>query len=192
VATETRSARGIRSARVLHAGSSLRILLAPVVMGFVVSGADGTEAAAAALFTFAAATDFVDGRLARHWGVASPLGSFLDTTADKLLVSTVLIALVAEGRVSPWIAAIIVGRELFMLGLRAAVAVQGTVLKTSSWGRVKTAVQFLAVLLAILRPEVELGGVLLDQWAMLVAAAVTLASAADYVGRFASALRTTG
>jgi CDP-diacylglycerol---glycerol-3-phosphate 3-phosphatidyltransferase len=182
--------RGIRSARVLHAGSSLRVVLAPVVMGLVLSGADGSEAAAAAVFCVAAATDFFDGRLARQWGVSSPLGSFVDTTADKLLVSGVLIALVADDRVSPWIAAIIVGRELVMLGLRAAVAAQGTVVEASSWGKLKTTVQFVALLLAILRPGGELGGLYVDEWAMLAAAAITVVSAADYLARFAATLRT--
>ena len=57
------------------------------------------------LFCVAAATDWIDGRLARRWGVTSKLGSFLDTTADKLLVSGVLIALLAAGRASAWIVA---------------------------------------------------------------------------------------
>ena len=74
------------------------------------------------LFCVAAATDWLDGRLARRWGVTSKLGSFLDTTADKLLVSGVLIALLGEGRVAPWIVAIIVGRELVLMGLRGLVA----------------------------------------------------------------------
>ena len=56
---------------------------------------DHSFTAAAILFLLAAATDWFDGRLARRWGVTTRLGSFLDTTADKLLVTTALIGLVA-------------------------------------------------------------------------------------------------
>ena len=78
----------------------------------------------AALFAFAAATDWVDGYLARRWEVTTKLGSFLDTTADKLLVTGVLIALVAVERASPWVAIIIIGRELMVLGLRGVIAAE--------------------------------------------------------------------
>ena len=110
----------LRSSRLLAAGTGVRILLAPVVMALVLHGSD---TAAAAVFFVAAATDWIDGRLARRWGVTTRLGAFLDTTADKLLVTTALVALVAVDRVSPWIALIIMGREFTILGLRAAVAV---------------------------------------------------------------------
>ena len=112
----------LRSSRLLAAGTGVRILLAPVVMALVLSGSD---TAAAAVFFVAAATDWIDGRLARRWGVTTRLGAFLDTTADKLLVTTALVALVAVDRASPWIALIIIGREFTILGLRAAVASGG-------------------------------------------------------------------
>ena len=97
----------------------------------------------AVLFVIAAATDWFDGHLARRWNVTSKLGSFLDTTADKLLVSGVLIALLAEGRVSPWIVAIIVGRELVLMGLRGLIASEGEVMAPSMLGKLKTSIQFL-------------------------------------------------
>jgi phosphatidylglycerophosphate synthase len=69
----------LRSSRMLAAGTGVRILLAPVVMALVL---DGSDTLAAILFVIAAATDWVDGRLARRWGVTTRLGAFLDTTAD--------------------------------------------------------------------------------------------------------------
>jgi hypothetical protein len=89
-------------------------------MALILAGPDHGSAytAAAVVFAVAASTDFVDGYLARRWAVTTKLGSFLDTTADKLLVSGALIALVDVRRASAWIAAIIVGRELLILGLR--------------------------------------------------------------------------
>ena len=174
----------IRSARVIAAGSAVRILLTPVVMWLVLEGdGDSAELAAVVLFCVAAATDWVDGRLARRWGVTSKLGSFLDTTADKLLVSGVLIALLAAGRVSTWIVAVIIGRELVVMGLRGVVASEGEVMAPSMLGKLKTSIQFLAIALAILRPGERILGLYLDEWAMLAAAAITVASAADYLVR---------
>lgn len=180
------------SVRWLNVGTSLRILAVPAVMALLLLPAaddDGFRLAAAILFALAAATDFLDGYLARRWQATSVLGSFLDTTADKLLVTGTLIALLSVERASPWVVAIIVGRELVILGLRGMVAVDGTVLQASGLGKAKTAIQFLAILLAILRAGDPLGPLHLDEWVMLVAAAVTVASAVDYLTRFAHALR---
>jgi CDP-diacylglycerol---glycerol-3-phosphate 3-phosphatidyltransferase len=181
---------GLRSARFLAAGTATRILLTPVVMALVLvaEGDDATELFAAALFCVAAATDYVDGALARRWNVTSKLGSFLDTTADKLLVSGVLIALVAAERVSPWIVALIVGRELVLMGLRGVIASEGEVMAPSMLGKLKTSIQFVAIALAILRPGDPVGGLHVDEWAMLLAAAITVWSAVDYLVRALPAL----
>jgi CDP-diacylglycerol---glycerol-3-phosphate 3-phosphatidyltransferase len=180
----TMSRDGLRSAPVIAAGSALRIVLTPVVMWLVLEEhGDGAELVATGLFCVAAATDWIDGRLARRWGVTSKLGSFLDTTADKLLVSGVLIALLAADRASAWIVALIIGRELILMGLRGAIASEGEVMSPSMLGKLKTSVQFVAIALAILRPGEPLAGLYLDEWAMLAAAAITVASAADYLVR---------
>ena len=170
----------------LVAGTSLRIVLTPVVMALVLSGADTS---AAIIFAVGAATDWFDGRLARRWEVTSKLGAFLDTTADKLLVSGALVALVAVDRVSPWLAMVIVGRELVLLGLRAAVAAEGRHLEASLLGKWKATVQFSAVILAIVRPDVVVAGAFLDEWAIAFAAFVTAWSGADYLIRFWPVLR---
>ena len=182
---------GIRSARFLAASTCLRILLTPVVMGLLM--ADGTHpgtaaTAAAVLFGVAAATDWIDGRLARRWNVTTKLGSFLDTTADKLLVTGGLVALVSVDRASPWIAVIIIGRELVIMGLRGVLAAEGAVMVPSPLGKLKTTVQFLAIALAILRLGDPVAGFYIDEWMMLAAAAITVASAVDYLARSASAL----
>jgi CDP-diacylglycerol---glycerol-3-phosphate 3-phosphatidyltransferase len=187
------SRQGSLSSRVLTASTGLRIVLAPVIMALILAGgrhpASAAARAGAALFAAAALTDFVDGRLARRWALTSPLGAFLDTTADKVLVACTLIALVSVGRAAAWVAAVIVCRELAVLGLRSVVAVGGTVLEASLWGKLKTSVQFLAILLAILRPGHPIGGLYADQWLMIAAALLTIASAIDYFARFSGALR---
>jgi CDP-diacylglycerol--glycerol-3-phosphate 3-phosphatidyltransferase len=187
------SRAGSLSSRVLTASTGLRIVLAPVIMALILAGTRHPTSAAArvaaVLFAAAAMTDFIDGRLARRWALASPLGAFMDTTADKVLVACTLFALVSVGRAAAWVAAIIVCRELIVLGLRSVVAIVGTVVEASLWGKLKTSVQFLAILLAILRPGHRAGGLYVDQWLMIAAALLTVASAVDYFVRFSGALR---
>jgi CDP-diacylglycerol--glycerol-3-phosphate 3-phosphatidyltransferase len=171
----------------LAAATGLRVVLAPVVMALVLSK---SYTAAAILFVLLAATDWFDGRLARRWEVTTRLGAFLDTTADKLLVTTALIALVAVDRASPWVALVIVGREFAILGLRVAVVAEGRHFETSMVGKWKATVQFIAITLAMLRPDVVIAGAYLDQWAMVIAALITAWSGIDYLLRFSAAFRT--
>ncbi len=177
--------RVAKAASLLRRITYVRVVLVPVVMWLILEDPfPHAYGIAAGMFAVAAATDFVDGYLARRWGATTTLGSFLDTTADKLLVSGALVALVAMGRASAWIAAIIVGRELLILGLRGVVAADGTIMRPSVWGKLKANVQFLAVFLAILRTEPKLGPLFIDQWAMLAAGVVTVLSAVEYLARF--------
>jgi CDP-diacylglycerol--glycerol-3-phosphate 3-phosphatidyltransferase len=170
----------------LAAGTGLRVVLCPVVMALVLAR---SYTAAAVVFVIAAGTDWLDGRLARRWGVTTRFGAFLDTTADKLLVASALIALVAVHRVSPWVSLIIVGREFTILGMRAAVESGGRRFDTSMLGKWKATIQFVAITLAILRPDVIIAGAYLDQWAMVIAAIVTAWSGIDYIVQFSAALR---
>ena len=175
-----------RTARLLNGISLMRVVMVVPVVVLVELGPTVRYAyvAAAVIFTVAAATDFLDGYLARRWRATTELGVFLDTTADKLLVAGVLIALVAVGRASPWAALVIVGREIAVLGLKAAAATGGTVVKPSIWGKLKFNVQFVA----IVRYPHRFGFLYLDQWAMTVAAVVTVLSAVEYFSRLSSVL----
>jgi CDP-diacylglycerol--glycerol-3-phosphate 3-phosphatidyltransferase len=183
-----------RASNFLTAITYLRVALVPVIMALVLAGprVRYTFAIAAALFAIAAATDFFDGFLARRWAKATTLGSFLDTTADKLLVSGALIALVAVDRASAWIAFLIIGRELVILGLRGAIAAGGEVMSPSIWGKLKANAQFLAVTLAIVRIPDKFGPLFVDQYFMLLAAAATIASAVEYLARFARVFTRSG
>jgi CDP-diacylglycerol---glycerol-3-phosphate 3-phosphatidyltransferase len=175
-----------RASALIIAGTSTRIFATPVVMGLILGH---SWTAAAIVFVVIASTDWFDGRLARRWNVSSRLGSFLDTTADKLLITGVLFALVAVNRASPWIAMVIVGRELSLLGLRAVVATQGLHLEPSMLGKWKATVQFAALAVVMIRPDVKIAGAYLDQWLLVIAAIVTVWSGVDYFVRFSSALR---
>ena len=175
-----------RATALLIAGTSVRIVAVPIVMALVINE---SFTAAAIVFLVASSTDWFDGRLARRWNVTTKLGSFLDTTADKLLVSGVLVALVSVQRASPWIAMIIIGREFTLLGLRAVVASTGQHLDPSMLGKWKATVQFVALALAMIRPDVIIAGAYLDQWVLVIAAIVTVWSGVEYFVRFSSALR---
>jgi CDP-diacylglycerol--glycerol-3-phosphate 3-phosphatidyltransferase len=182
---EAGSLSAFRSSRALAIGTGVRIVISPVIMALLLGH---SYTAAAIVFLVAAATDWLDGRLARRWGVTTRLGAFLDTTADKLLVATALIGLVSVHRASPWVALVIIGREFTILGLRAAVASGGRNFETSMLGKWKAAVQFIAIGIAILHPDVMIAGAWLDQWLMVIAAVVTAWSGIDYLSRFRRSL----
>jgi CDP-diacylglycerol---glycerol-3-phosphate 3-phosphatidyltransferase len=169
----------------------LRIILAPVVMVIVMLEDDLAHSygIAAVLFTIAAASDWFDGFLARRWQITTILGAFLDSVADKLLVTAALVALVETGRVWAWAAFVIVGRELVVMGLRGVAAMEHAALPPSIWGKIKATVQFVALGFAMLRFPDPWGPFHFDQWLMLAAVGVTLMSAVEYFRRFGTVLR---
>ena len=130
-----------------------RVLVVPFVMALTRSQERFAHALgyAATLFAVAAITDFLDGYLARRWHVESVLGAFLDTTADKLLVTGTLLALTSIGRVSIWAALVIMMREFLVMGLRGLVASTGGIVKPSTWGKIKATAQYAAIGLAFMR-----------------------------------------
>lgn len=169
----------------------LRVILVPVIMVLArrADSFDGAFAWAAALFAVAALTDFLDGWLARKMNTASTLGAFLDTTADKLLVTGSLLVLVSVDRVSIWAALIIVMREFVVMALRGLVALGGGLVRPSTWGKIKAFSQFVAIWLAFLRLGEPLGPYYLDQWVMGVAVMITIASGWQYLVGFSDTVR---
>ncbi len=160
-----------------------RVVLAPAIIALI-RAQDRLEHAywwAFALFLVAAFTDFLDGYLARRMNSTSVFGSFLDTTADKLLVTATLLALVSVSRVSVWAALAIMMREFIVMALRGLVAVGGGLIKPSMWGKIKTTAQFAAIALAMVRLPDTWGWFYLDQWAMWVAVILTIGSGWNYL-----------
>lgn len=149
----------------------------------------GHFAYAAGVFALAAFSDFLDGWLARRTTGGTVLGSFLDTTADKILVTGTLLALVSVDRVSIWPAAIIIFREFTVMALRGVVAQRGGLIRPSTWGKIKAFTQFVAIFLAFVRLEDRWGPWFLDQWAMLVAVLATIGSAWGYMTAFWDTVR---
>ena len=104
---------------------------------------------ATALFILASVTDFFDGYLSRRFKVVSPLGVFLDLTADKVFVSAILIALVQISLVPAWMVVIIVAREFLVTGLRSMAAAKGKVIPAGMWGKQKTLITMIAICLLL-------------------------------------------
>jgi CDP-diacylglycerol--glycerol-3-phosphate 3-phosphatidyltransferase len=179
-ASEVMESRRRNATVFLHALSAFRIVVVAPIVALILDGGRVGTVVATALFAVAAATDFVDGRLARRWGQTSLLGSFLDTTADKLLVTGAIVALVDVDRASSWVALIIVGRELVVMGLRGLAAIDGDTIMPSMWGKLKANVQFAAILVAMAHVDTKLGPQTIAEWALWAAAAITLASGIDY------------
>jgi len=166
-----------------------RIVAIPAVMALIlVDDLSHNYGIAAAVFTVAALTDFVDGWLARRWDQTSIMGAFLDLTADKLLVTGTLAALLVADRVNIWLAFIIIAREIAVMALRGVAANAGKMVPASQWGKWKATVQFTAIGLAIVRLPDPWGPLHLDEWAMIAAVIITVVSALDYVIRFRSVL----
>jgi CDP-diacylglycerol--glycerol-3-phosphate 3-phosphatidyltransferase len=162
--------------------------------------------AATLLFLLASFTDTLDGELARRLHLSSPLGVFLDTTADKVLVAVVTVGLVQVGAVPAWMVATILAREFLMMGVRSYAAVQGVIIPAGRWGKGKTAVTVVAITAVLLNLDVQGAGVLTaidsdrvlahtlpsaSYWLMVAAVIWTVASGLEY-GRGALPLLRSG
>ncbi|HEV8146109.1 MAG TPA: CDP-diacylglycerol--glycerol-3-phosphate 3-phosphatidyltransferase, partial [Bryobacteraceae bacterium] len=107
------------------------------------------EIFALAIFLICAATDLLDGYLARRWKQVTTVGTMLDPIADKLLISSALISLVAKQHIPAWMVILIVGREFAVSGLRSIAAASGLTIKASDLGKSKMVAQVIAIGLVI-------------------------------------------
>lgn len=123
----------------------------------------------------AAATDVMDGYIARKRREITTLGILLDPIADKLLISAAFISLVQMGLVPAWMVVIIIGREFMVMGLREIASVEGLVIPASPLGKTKMVLQVLAGCAVILTAKhialKPLGTVLL--WLVVVSAVIS-------------------
>lgn len=97
------------------------------------------------IFVLAAYTDHLDGKIARRDNLITNFGKFMDPLADKLLVTSALIALVERTEIGAWVAVVIIAREFAVTGLRTIAANEGVVIAASIWGKVKTVSQIIAI-----------------------------------------------
>ena len=143
-----------------HILSFSRVVAGPVVAWLVLWSPGDAYLWAAIIFGLASITDLLDGKLARYSKRASPLGVFLDTTSDKVMVSLVLIGM-AMARLSPaWVVFVVVGREFLVTGLRSYAASCNVVISAHIWGKGKAAITMVTVVLVLLAADGRAGGVL--------------------------------
>lgn len=131
--------------------SMARIFLIPfVVFFYLATFIPYSKFIAAAIFAIASLTDFVDGKIARSRNLITTLGKFLDTIADKLLVTAGLILICCDIILQPYgmiMTIIIISRELMVSAFRQLAAANNFIMAADMWGKVKATVQFVAVTL---------------------------------------------
>ena len=172
-----------------------RVAVIPLLVVIMLSATREAGFWAAALFGAAAVTDFIDGWLARKWGVVTVLGKFLDPLADKLIVMAALIMLIPHGRVPAWAVFLLLAREVIITGLRSIASSEGIVIDASDLGKYKTIYQMVAIPGLLLHYDYywffgvqhELLRVNMHNFGMfffVIALILTLWSGLDYLAKF--------
>ncbi len=124
----------------------IRIALIPVLAVLLLSPSREAGFWAAAVFSVASVTDWLDGYLARRMGIVTVFGKFLDPIADKLMVMAALIMILPFERVPAWMVLVILGREIIITGLRGIASTEGIVISASDLGKFKTIFQMVAII----------------------------------------------
>jgi CDP-diacylglycerol--glycerol-3-phosphate 3-phosphatidyltransferase len=169
-----------------------RILATPIIVALVLIGSPGLGIIAVVLFFVAGVTDFLDGWVARARGEVSPLGVFMDLTADKVLVGGVLIAMVEVGLLPTWMVATILVRELVIGGVRQMAAAENVVIAAKPLGKAKTMTTLVGMGVLLIAYDALTGGPLATTgigpgfelagfWLMVIATVLTVVSGWDYL-----------
>jgi len=166
--------------------SLARLVLAIV---FFVALERGHRAWAVWLFVVASSTDWIDGWYARRFGQVSRLGRIFDPLVDKVIVCGAYVLLAAAGTaISPWMAVVVVVRELLVTAIRAEMEKAGRDFSAAWSGKIKMVLQCLAVALVLADlawPGFGVGGVAVGdaaKWAVWASVAATIWSGVEYVG----------
>ncbi|MBC3948812.1 MULTISPECIES: CDP-diacylglycerol--glycerol-3-phosphate 3-phosphatidyltransferase [Pseudomonas] len=173
----------------------LRVLLIPIFILLFYLPYHWSYMAASSVFAFAAATDWLDGYLARRLEQSTPFGAFLDPVADKLMVAVALVLLV-QAHANLWLtlpAAVIIGREIVISALREWMAELGAraQVAVSNLGKWKTAAQMLALVILLANPPAFTFWVVLGYVLLILAAGLTLWSMLQYLRAAWPHLKTT-
>ncbi|MEW8993487.1 CDP-diacylglycerol--glycerol-3-phosphate 3-phosphatidyltransferase [Clostridium sp.] len=159
----------------------LRMILVPIFLICAMVDTTTANIIALSIFIVASVTDKLDGYIARSRNQITNFGKFMDPLADKLLVTCALILLVEKGIVAAWVVVVIIAREFIVSGLRTLAASQGVVIAASNWGKLKTVIQMIAIIMGLLslvyNPE-WLN--ITTQVTIYLAAVITIISGVDY------------
>ena len=163
----------------------LRVILVPFFVFFLLAPESliphsTAKWIALVIFCVASITDFLDGQIARRCNMVTNFGKFMDPLADKLLVCSGMICLIALNRIPAWVVCIIVAREFTISGFRLIAAEKGTVIAASYWGKFKTTFQMIMVILMIANiPALQI----LTDIIMWIATILTIVSLVDYIAK---------
>ncbi len=122
-----------------------RIFLAPLFVFLFLIDNVYARLSALIIFILAALTDTVDGWLARKYNITTSFGKFMDPLADKILISSALVAFIALGYAKLWMVLPIIARDFFITGLRSLAAYKGVLIVTTGFAKVKTTLQMITV-----------------------------------------------
>ncbi|MEM7408656.1 MAG: CDP-diacylglycerol--glycerol-3-phosphate 3-phosphatidyltransferase [Myxococcota bacterium] len=168
--------------------TAMRAAVVPVLLLHPLFPSESASAVMAWFFIVAAVSDLVDGWLARRGQQVTHIGKLLDPLADKLLVSTALIVLLAMGRIplwATWMVVTIVGRELAVTGLRGIASAGGQVVAASSLGKLKTVTQNIAVGALLFHfTTIGLNAQTVGLVFLFIATALTIASGYHYFAQY--------
>ncbi|MDD2899662.1 MAG: CDP-diacylglycerol--glycerol-3-phosphate 3-phosphatidyltransferase [Desulfuromonadaceae bacterium] len=173
----------------------MRIASIPLLAALLMSPSRSAGFWAAALFSVASITDWLDGYLARKMGIVTIFGKFLDPIADKLIVMAALIMMLPFNRVPAWMVLVILGREIIITGLRGIASSEGIVIQASDLGKYKTIFQIVAIIGLVLHYNYNwffgISHILLTvnmhnvgMFFLWIATALTVWSGVDYLARF--------
>lgn len=123
----------------------IRIFLAPLFVFLFLIDNVYARLSALIIFILAALTDTVDGWLARKYNITTSFGKFMDPLADKILISSALVAFIALGYAKLWMVLPIIARDFFVTGLRSLAAYKGVLIVTTGFAKVKTTLQMITV-----------------------------------------------
>jgi CDP-diacylglycerol--glycerol-3-phosphate 3-phosphatidyltransferase len=159
----------------------LRVILIPVfLLVLFLVPAPLNRYIAVAIFIVASLTDFLDGYLARKWNLVSNFGKFMDPLADKLLVMAALVSMVQLGDLASWVVIIILAREFAITGFRTLAMEAKIVMAASWWGKVKTTVQMIMIIVVLLNLPYP-GISIIEKLLVGLAVFFTILSGADYI-----------
>lgn len=165
--------------------SAVRLVASPVLILLLLSPSKTLSIIATFVFVLASITDWLDGYIARKSNMVTVLGKFLDPLADKLLIATALIMLIALQRVPAWMVALIVSREIAITGLRTVAVMSKVVIPASPLGKAKTVFQIAALIALILHyPFFGINFHALGMVILWLALITTLYSGMDYLLKF--------
>ena len=112
--------------------TTFRVVLIPFFVVFMLADVTAYDKwIALAVFIIASLTDLLDGYIARKYNLVTNFGKFMDPLADKLLVCSALICLVALSRIPAWIVIVIIAREFIISGFRLVASDNGVVIAAS-------------------------------------------------------------